>query len=108
MLSMCIRYQAWGSKTPGPYPPPPPTLSYLPPYPFQEHPFYLPIILYLYTSSTNSLSHPNVPIHIVYWACPPTPHFRFFGVFFAIYLLSSLSPTFLYPLLLFIKALHSH
>ena len=55
--------------------------SYLPPYPFQEHPFYLPIILYLYTSSTNSLSHPNVPIHIVYWACPPTPFSLFWTVF---------------------------
>ena len=81
--------------------------SYLPPYPFQEHPFYLPIILYLYTFSTDSLPHPNAPIHIVYWACPPTPHFRFFGLFLAISLLSALSPTILYPLLLFIKALHS-
>ena len=80
--------------------------SYLPPYPFQEHPFYLPIILYLYTFSTDSLSHPNAPIHILYWACPPTPHFRFFGLFLAISLLSALSPTILYPLLLFIKALH--
>ena len=81
--------------------------SYLPPYPFQEHPFYIPIILYLYTFSTDSLPHPNAPIHIVYWACPPTPHFRFFGLFLAISLLSALSPTILYPLLLFIKALHS-
>ena len=56
--------------------------SYLPPYPFQEHPFYIPIILYLYTFSTDSLPHPNAPIHIVYWACPPTPHFRFFGTIY--------------------------
>src|ERR1700728_2248985 len=81
--------------------------SYLTPYPFQAHPFYFPIILYLSTFSTDSLSHPNAPIHIVYWPCPPTPHFRFFGLFLAISLLSAPSPTILYSLLLFLKAFHS-
>ena len=91
---------------------PPSPLLLLPPFISPSLPFPRTPLLY---------PHYPIPIYILHrlftpskcphsyciLGLPPTPHFRFFGLFLAISLLSALSPTILYPLLLFIKALHS-
>ena len=91
-----------------PCPHTPPYLPwYPPPCPPQMLPSCFPIIIYIYTPHTTSLSHSNAPIHIVYQPCPPTPYFRFFGPFLAIPLLPVPSPIIPHPFPLLFKALHS-